>query len=97
KTAAFEPFGEQVHALAVVPQHFDQRAAAATEHEQMASVRITLERLLHEQPSPSKPLRISVWPVASQTRAPAGSEIIAGARPRASRSSWSAWLDRLLR
>src|SRR6516225_3404585 len=33
KTTAFEPLREQAHALAVVPQHFDQRAAPAAEHE----------------------------------------------------------------
>src|SRR5215472_723576 len=49
KTPAFEPFCEQAHAKTVVPQHFDQRAAPAAEHEQMASVRIALERLLHQQ------------------------------------------------
>ena len=37
------------HALAVVPQNLDQTAAPAAEHEQMATVRITLQRLLHQQ------------------------------------------------
>ena len=32
-----------------MPQHFDQPATAPTEHEQMPAVRITLERLLHQQ------------------------------------------------
>src|SRR5947207_6769279 len=49
KTTAFEPFCEQAHALAVVPKHLDQAAAAAAEHEQMAIMRVTLERLLYQQ------------------------------------------------
>ena len=32
-----------------MPQDLDQSAAAPTEHEQMPAVRITLERLLHQQ------------------------------------------------
>src|SRR5215472_4149210 len=95
KPPAFEPLCEQAHALTIVPQHFYQRAAPAAEHEQMASVWIALERLLHQQRQPVEAL---AHVVASHTRAPAGSEIIAGPRrPRASRSSWSAWPGRLLR
>src|ERR1700693_3794256 len=32
-----------------MPQYLDQTATAPTEHEQMPAVRITLERLLHQQ------------------------------------------------
>src|SRR5262245_10533884 len=49
KSAAFEPLHEQAHALTVMPQHFDQRAPPTAEYEQMASVGIKLERLLHQQ------------------------------------------------
>src|ERR671931_288231 len=56
KTPAFQPLGEQAHALAVVPQHLYQRAAPAAEHEQMASVWIALERFLHQQRQPVETL-----------------------------------------
>ena len=46
KTAALEPLGEQAHALAVVPQHLDQATRRPRNTEQMAIVRIALERLL---------------------------------------------------
>src|SRR5229473_318934 len=49
KTAAFQPLREQAQALAVVPQHLDQGAAPAAEHEQMAIVGIAPERLLYQQ------------------------------------------------
>src|SRR5262245_43899468 len=49
EAAALQPLGEQAHALAVVPQHLDQAAAPAAEHEQLAVVGIALERLLHQQ------------------------------------------------
>jgi hypothetical protein len=35
--------------LTIMPQHLDQAAAPAPEHEQMPAVRIALERLLHLQ------------------------------------------------
>jgi len=47
--AAFQPLRVKAHALAVVPQHLDQSTAPAAEHEQMAIVRIALERLLYQQ------------------------------------------------
>ena len=49
EAAALQPLGEQAHALAVVPEHLDQTAATAAEHEQMAAVRIALELLLDQQ------------------------------------------------
>src|SRR5215216_191232 len=49
EAATLKPLGKQAHPLAVVPQHLDQSAAPAAEHEQMATVRITLELLLHQQ------------------------------------------------
>jgi hypothetical protein len=53
-------------------------AAPATEHEQMARVRVLRQLLLDQQrASDAKPLRMSVWPVASHTRTPAGTGIIA--------------------
>jgi len=33
EASALQPFGEQAHALAVVPENLDQRAAPAAEHE----------------------------------------------------------------
>src|SRR5436305_13940694 len=39
-----------------MPQHLDQPAAAATKHEQMPPVRVTLECLLHQQRQAIKPL-----------------------------------------
>src|SRR3974390_3413113 len=49
KTTALQPLRKQTHALAVVPQHLDQRAAPAAKDEQMTVVWIALERLLHQQ------------------------------------------------
>src|SRR5580704_1892792 len=49
ETAAFQPLGEQAQALAVVPQHLDQSAATAAEHEQMPAMRVALQLLLHHQ------------------------------------------------
>jgi hypothetical protein len=63
----FQALGKQAHALAVMPEHLDQPAASPAEYEQMPAVWITLGRA-----KPSKPLRMSVWPAASQTRAPLG-------------------------
>src|SRR6266508_352471 len=49
EATALQPLREQAHALAIVPQHLDQAAAPAAEHEQVAIVGITLERLLYQQ------------------------------------------------
>src|ERR1700720_677853 len=51
-----QPLGKQAHALPVMPQHLDQPATAATKHEQMPAVWVTLERLLHQQRQAIKPL-----------------------------------------
>src|SRR6516164_5074340 len=45
--AALQPLGIERHADAVMPENFDQRAALAAKHIEIAGVRITLERLLH--------------------------------------------------
>jgi hypothetical protein len=45
----FLPLRKQAHALPVMPQNLEQPASAPTKHEQMATVRIVLERLLHLQ------------------------------------------------
>src|SRR5579863_3070117 len=45
---ALKPLGEQAHPLAVMPQHLQQSATPAAEHEQIAVVGIALERLLHQ-------------------------------------------------
>src|ERR1041385_7180954 len=47
--APVQPLRVEAHALAVMPQHLDQRAASTTEHEQMTTVGIMLELLLHQQ------------------------------------------------
>ena len=47
----------------------------------MATMRIALQRLLDEQRQPVEALRMSVWPVASHTRTPAGIGIIAATAP----------------
>src|ERR1041385_4978042 len=47
--ATIQPLRVEAHALAVMPQHLDQRAAATTEHEQMTTVGIMLELLLHQE------------------------------------------------
>src|SRR5713226_5279681 len=49
EAATFQPLRKQAHALPVMPQHLDQATATAAEHEQMAVVRIALERLLYQQ------------------------------------------------
>src|SRR5215470_6873367 len=49
EASALQPLRIEAHALAVVPQNLDQRAAAAAEHEQMPTMRIVLEFLLHQQ------------------------------------------------
>ena len=48
-TTLLEPLGLERQTDIVVPGDLDQRACAATEHEQIAAVRITLETLLHQQ------------------------------------------------
>src|SRR4051812_14400360 len=52
EATALQTLREQAHALAIVPKHLDQAAAPAAEHEQVAVVRITLERLLYQQRQP---------------------------------------------
>ena len=49
ETPALQPLRKQTRALAVMPQYLDQGATPTTEDEQMAIVRIALERLLHQQ------------------------------------------------
>src|SRR5436305_520773 len=44
-----QPLGVKAHALPVVPQDLEQRAAPPAEHEQMALMRIALELLLHQK------------------------------------------------
>src|SRR5882672_3772630 len=49
EAAAFQPLGEQAHALAVVPQNLDQPTAPSAKHEKLSAVRIALELLLHQE------------------------------------------------
>jgi len=58
-----------------VPQDLDQPAAAAAKHKELSAVRIAFELFLHQEGQPSKPRLMSVWPVASHTRTPAGNAI----------------------
>ena len=48
EAALLQPLREQAEALPVVPEAFDEVAATASENEQMAIVRIALERLLYQ-------------------------------------------------
>jgi len=57
---ALQPFGEQAHALPVVPEHLDQPAAPTAEHKKVPVVRIALERLLHQQRQAVEPLAL-MW------------------------------------
>src|SRR5215475_5479486 len=56
EAATFQSLRKQAHTLAVMPQHLDQPAALAAEHEQMPAVRITLELLLNQKCQPIKAL-----------------------------------------
>jgi hypothetical protein len=55
-----------------MPQYLDQPATTPTEHEQMPPCGSRLSVSCTNSTRPSKPLRISVWPAASQTRVPLG-------------------------
>src|SRR5581483_1398918 len=44
-----QPLREQAHPLSVMPEYLDQTAAPAAEHEQVPAMRVTLERLLHQE------------------------------------------------
>src|SRR5215468_12281282 len=54
--AMLQSLGEKTHALAVVPQHLDQVAAPAAEHDQVAAMRIALEGLLDQERKPIESL-----------------------------------------
>ena len=56
----FEPFGEQAQALAVAPKALDEIAPATAEDEQMAAVRVALQRLLDDQRQPIEALTL-MW------------------------------------
>src|SRR3954469_22444604 len=49
ETAALQPLRVEAQALAIMPKDFNQIAAPAPKDKQMAAVRVTPERLLHEQ------------------------------------------------
>ncbi len=67
--------GEQAQALAVPPQHLDQVALPPAEHEGLAENGSRARWSWTRAASPSKPLRMSVCPVASQTREPDGTGV----------------------
>jgi hypothetical protein len=56
----FQPLCEQAHPLPVMPEHLDQSAAPATEHEQMPTMRVAPERLLHLERQAIKALAL-MW------------------------------------
>jgi hypothetical protein len=62
--SAIEPLGVERHSDAVMPEDFGEIAAAPAEDVEIAHVRVALQLLM--------PRRMSVWPVAIQTRQPAG-------------------------
>jgi len=49
EAAAIQAFGVERHGKAVVPEDFDQASATVAKHEEIAGVRIALERLLNQQ------------------------------------------------
>jgi hypothetical protein len=49
EAALLQPLREKARTLAIVPDHFDQIAAPAAEHEQVTRMRIGFQRFLHEQ------------------------------------------------
>jgi hypothetical protein len=49
EATTLKPLREQSHALSVMPQHLDEAPATPAEHEQMATVRVALERLLDQK------------------------------------------------
>ena len=75
--ATFQPFGVERHAEPIMPKNFDQLAALAAEHVEIAAMRITLEGFLNQQGQVFIPRRMSVWPVAIHTRTPDATGIIA--------------------
>ena len=82
----FQPLREQARALAIVPDHLQKVAPAATEEKQMAAQRIAAQHLLHLQRQRREAPAMSVCPVASHTRTPGGNAIMrASARRRCAR------------
>jgi len=73
----FQPLRKQAHALSVMPQNLEQPTSAPTKHEQMATMRIVLEHLLHLQRQTVEAAPHVGVAVASQTRALFGTGIIA--------------------
>src|SRR3569832_257598 len=49
EAAALQPLGVERHAQSVVPKYLDQLAAFAAEHIEVAAVRVSRERFLHQQ------------------------------------------------
>jgi hypothetical protein len=80
EAAPLQPRGEQARALPVVPDHLDDcRAGLGTRAGGGSCASFSCTR----SAGGAKPLRKSVWPVASHTRTPAGTGIIAEPpRPR---------------
>src|SRR5215213_7630973 len=49
KVATLQSLRKQTHALSIVPNHFYQSATPSKKNKEMSTVRITLERLLHQK------------------------------------------------
>ena len=85
---ALQPLGVERHAKPVVPENFQKIAPLATKHVQIASEWIALQPCWTCRARLFMPRRISVAPVANQTRTPdGGSIILAVPSPRAAMPS----------
>ncbi len=76
EAALLQALGEQAQALAVPPQHLDQVARRQRNTKAWPENGSRARWSWTRAASPSKPLRMSVCPVASQTREPDGTGII---------------------
>ncbi|SFQ35466.1 hypothetical protein SAMN05216330_1319 [Bradyrhizobium sp. Ghvi] len=72
KTTSLEFLRKQACSLAVMPDHLQQIASAPTEAEQMTLRGSRRNTSCTCNDNEAKPLRMSVWPVASHTRTPVG-------------------------
>ena len=81
EAAFLQPLGEQTEALAVPPQHLQQIAATATEHEQMAAERVLRHSLLHHSSEPVEALAHVGTADRQPYPRPEGSPIIAAPAP----------------
>jgi hypothetical protein len=81
--AVLQPLGIQRHAKSVMPKNLDQVTSGTSEDVKIARMRIALQGLRTCRARPFMPRRISVRPIASQTRTPEGTAIVAAPARRA--------------